>query len=106
VKTVIKLTYNGKLSRKELAYMQQLLADALDDFRKARGPTPEDYLMRRYGQGTALPMTVDAIEYKLEEIKTRVGLAQKLHNAALAAEITEEKLEEKSDTHLPFTTES
>lgn len=89
--TIITLTYEGQLSRKEQAYLGQLLADALSDFRAARGPTPEDYLLRRYQQNTAMPLTEDHIEYKLEEIKTRIGLAQKLHNAALGARIAEER---------------
>ncbi len=87
--TIITLTYDGRLSRKEQAYLAQMLADALDDFQKARGPTPEDYLLRRYQQNSTMPLTVDHIEYKLEELKTRIGLAGKLHNAALAATIAE-----------------
>jgi hypothetical protein len=90
MKTVITLVLAEELSRHEKAYLAQLLADALDDFRAARGPTPEDYLVRRYQNDSRLPMTPDAIEYKLEEIKTRVGLAKKLHNSALSARIHEE----------------
>lgn len=128
LKTLITLAYEGQLSKMEKAYLAQLLADALSDFRAARGPTPEQYLVRRYMLGMGpMPMSDESQEYKLKELRTRIGLAEKLHNAALAATFKEEPENRKNmcskcgggfggytapearctcDTNQPFTTES
>jgi len=91
MKTIITLVLAGELSRKEKAYLGNMLSDALDDFRAARGPTPEEYLMRRFKTGNLhAHMTEEAYVAKLQEIDIRTGLAAKLHNPALHVTVTEE----------------
>lgn len=85
MKTLITLTVLGALSESEKQMLRFLLGDAVSEFQVARQPERE-YVEKRYPT-----MSEGEQTRKTEQVRARTALAQKLHNAALSAEVTEEE---------------
>ncbi len=80
------LQVEENLTQEERDALQYLLADALSDFRIARekGDAAE-YVRKRYPE--IYPEGTPRFNRKVREVEARIGLARKLHNAALRVEV-------------------
>lgn len=83
--TVITLVVHEALDYREKQLVQQLLADALYGFRKARMPARE-YFERAYGDLTVYK-TEEERESKIEDIEERNRLAEKLFGVSHGAKV-------------------
>lgn len=84
--TKIIITVFGGLNVNEKRHMQYLLADALASFRATRSDaTPQQYVESRYSW-----FTDDEKQEKINQVRARVSLARKLHNAVLHHKLVDE----------------
>jgi len=89
--TRIILTVEDDLTIEEIRWLRYTLADALSDFRRTRKNSERGLIDARAYVNERYPVTsgydwMDR-DAKADQVHTRCQLAQKLHDAALGAEI-------------------
>jgi hypothetical protein len=85
--TKIVMTVEEGLTPAEVADLQYLLVDAIGEFASKRA-LPELYVVKRYAEAFSPKAMLD----KIEQVRRRRDLAQKLHNPALAHEVEQHPL--------------
>lgn len=93
--TTITLTLNDNLTPNEQYELKGILHDAFAEFSSHRGPSPEEYVEKRYPNNEHYRW-LDRNK-KIEQVRRRCETALKLHSASFRTTFTITESVEESD---------